>query len=119
MGRDYVQRYYGRVKEIKEPTMKKIIILGALICYLASALAAQNNSELNGYVTWPSNAPAKGVVMIIDRYSIATDEKGYYRFSSLKPGEYTVVVSPPNKQSHYFKVTISAKPTQQNFTIDW
>lgn len=99
--------------------MKKVTVLGALICFLASALSAQNNSELNGYVKWSNNAPAKGVVMIMDRYSVATDEKGFYRFSSLKPGEYTVVVSPPNKQSHYFKVTILDRPTQQNFTIDW
>lgn len=119
MGRNYVQRYYRRVKEIEELTMKKVTIIGALICFLASALAAQNNSELNGNVMWSNKSPAKGVVMIIDRYSVATDEKGYYRFSSLKPGEYTVVVSPPNKPAHYFKVTILDRPTQQNFTIDW
>src|SRR5215813_10603890 len=97
---------------------KRGAIFGVLICLIATAFAVQN-SELNGYVTWQDRSPAKGVVMIIGRYSITTDEMGYYKFSFLQPGEYTVVVSPPRKPSRFFKVKVADKFTHQDYTINW
>lgn len=98
---------------------KKTIWLVAFIYIFSVGPTVVEASELYGKVTWSSGNPAEGVLVSIGGYSVATDQKGEYKFSSLEPGDYTVAISPPGRATKSFRVRVSGDFTQQDFTIDW
>ena len=90
-----------------------------LVLVLVVAALAQNSSELSGYVRYSDNSPARGVILSIGNFNVATDANGYYRMSYLSPGVKVVAVTPPQKVTRNFRVVVNNDPTQHDFRVDW
>jgi hypothetical protein len=97
----------------------KFALSFTLVLILMIAALAQNSSELSGYVRYRDNSPVRGAILSIGNFNVATDERGYYRMSSLRPGVKDVAVSPPDKQTRTFRVVVNSSPTQRDFNVDW
>ena len=88
-----------------------------LVCLLT--VAAQRSSQLFGYVTYSDNSAAKGVVVSVGDFNVATNDAGYYRVASVSSGENVVSITPPGKATRSFPVSVGSGPTQKDFRIDW
>jgi hypothetical protein len=97
----------------------KAALCAAVIFVCAVLALPQKASELNGKVTYRNRSPATGVVLTIGNYSVTTDKDGYYRMTFLPPGTRVILISPPKKRSRSVRVKIGAKPTKQDFVVDW
>src|SRR5215471_12796705 len=97
----------------------KIALSFTLVLVLVIAALAQSSSELSGYVRYSDNSPVRGAILSVGNFNVATDEHGYYRMSSLRPGLKAVAVSPPDKQTHTFRVVVNNTPTQRDFMVNW
>lgn len=97
----------------------KFALSFTLVLFLVMAALAQDSSELSGYVRNSDNTPAKGVIVSIGNFNVATDAKGYYKMGYLKPGVKAVAVTPPNRTTRTFRVVVNNSPTQRDFRIDW
>jgi len=97
----------------------KFALSFTLILTLVIAALAQNSSELSGYVRNRDNSPARGVILGIGNFNVATDKNGYYRMSALTPGTKVVAVTPPNRVTRSFRVVVNNSPTQRDFMVDW
>lgn len=98
--------------------MKKITLLVVLICLFSATPVVAKFGQLYGWVRWQNGQPAQGVTMSIGGYSIVTNQKGYYGFSSIYPGLYVISISPPRRPTRSFRVNITGS-TQQDFIINW
>ena len=87
------------------------------VCFVVAM--AQGSSELSGHVKYGNNSPARGVVVSIGSYSVATDANGYYKLSPLRPGTKVVSLTPPGKATREFGVTVGSTPTSRDFVVDW
>jgi hypothetical protein len=72
----------------------------ALLVSACTGLAIAQSSSVTGTVTDPSGAAVPGIVVSIGNRrtparDAATDEKGMFRFSGLKPGTYDVKIAQP------------------------
>lgn len=90
-----------------------------LVCLFVTAAQTQRPSELSGYIKNPNNSPAKGVVVIVGSFSVATDANGFYRVNYLKPGPKVVSLTPSGKLTRSFRVTVYPTPTRQDFVVNW
>ena len=97
---------------------QRITLLALLLCVVILQAAAQV-SQLMGSVRWQNGAPAQGVALTIGAYTVVTDKSGSYSFGYLRPGTFSVAVSPPGKPTKSFKVQVAAGATHQDFTIAW
>jgi hypothetical protein len=97
----------------------KFAISLTLVLILVIAALAQSSSELSGYVRYNDNSPARGVVLSIGNFNVATDANGYYKMSYLTPGVKDIAVTPPKKLTRRFRVMVNNNPTQRDFKIDW
>ena len=97
----------------------KFALSFTLVLVLVVAAFAQNASELSGYVRNRDNSPVSGAIVTIGNFNVATNEKGYYRMTSLRPGLKLVSVSPPNRQTREFRVMVNSTPTQRDFMVTW
>jgi len=97
----------------------KFALSFSLIMVLVIAAFAQNATELSGYVRNRDNSPVHGAIVTIGNFNVSTNERGYYRVASLRPGMKVVSVSPPNKETHTFRVMVNNTPTQHDFSVDW
>ena len=90
--------------------LKNVVVSFILICLIfAISFAQVETYELEGWVKYQNNDPARGVTMAIGNYAIATDQSGYYRFTLLwpvEPGEYVISISPPGRPIHRVKLII-------------
>lgn len=90
-----------------------------LVLVLVIVALAQSASELSGYVRYSDNSPVAGAIVSIGNFNVATDARGHYKMSSLRPGVKAVAVTPPNKDTRTFRVVVNGSPTQQDFKVDW
>lgn len=97
---------------------QRIILVALLLCAICWP-ATDQASQLTGSVRWQNGAPAQGVALTIGAYTVVTDKSGSYRFGYLRPGTYSVAVSPPGKPTKSFKVQVAAGSTHRDFTIAW
>jgi hypothetical protein len=97
----------------------KAAVCVALILVCLVVAAAQRPSELYGYVKYQNNSPAKGVVVSIGNFNVATDKNGYYKVTFLKPGWKVVSLTPPGKVTRSFKVMVGSTSTQKDFVVNW
>ena len=97
----------------------KFALSFTLVLVLVIATLAQNASELSGYVRYRDNSPVRGAIVTIGNFNVATDEKGFYKMTSLRPGMKIVSVSPPNRKTRDFPVRVNTTPTQRDFRVDW
>lgn len=90
--------------------LKNVVVSFILICLIfAISFAQVETYELEGWVKYQNNDPARGVTMSIGNYAIATDQNGYYRFTLLwpvEPGEYVISISPPGRPIRRVKLII-------------
>src|SRR5215467_2842425 len=86
-----------------------------LLCLLLSALAFSQSStsgDLSGVITDPSGAvvPNAKVTATSDGtgqvFNTTTNGEGFYRFSFMKPGSYTVAASATGFQANTRKVQV-------------
>ena len=99
--------------------MNKKNMLLVLFCFCLMSFSQQSSySELYGYVKSIDDRPIKGVSLRISGYSVSTDEKGYYKFSSLRNKRYVISVSPPQKQTKYFRIEVNGN-TRKNWKVNW
>ena len=97
----------------------KFALSFTLVLVLVIAALAQNSSELSGYVRYRDNSPVRGAILSIGNFNVATDNNGYYKMSSLRPGVKAVSVSPPDKGTRTFRVVVNNTPTLYDFKVDW
>jgi hypothetical protein len=97
----------------------KFAISFTLVLVLVTVTLAQRSSELSGYVRYSDNSPARGVILSIGNFSVATDANGFYKMSYLAPGVKAVAVTPPKKITRTFRVVVNNNPTQRDFKVDW
>jgi len=97
----------------------KFALSFTLVLVLVMAALAQNATELSGYVRYGNSAPVSGAIVTIGNFNVATNDRGYYRVGSLRPGPKVVSISPPNKETRAFRVTVANAPTQHDFVVDW
>jgi len=90
--------------------LKNVVVSFILICLIfAISFAQVETYELEGWVKYQNNDPARGVTMSIGNYAITTDQSGYYRFTLLwpvEPGEYVISISPPGRPIHRVNLII-------------
>jgi len=90
-----------------------------LVCLITVAAHRSSSSQLFGYVTYNDNSAAKGVVVTVGDFNVATNDAGYYRVASVNSGENVVSITPPGKATRSFPVSVGSGPTQKDFRIDW
>lgn len=98
--------------------MKAVLCSAVIFASVALAVAGKP-SELSGHVYYINKTPAEGVVLSIGNYSVTTNKDGYYRMTFLRPGSQEVLITPPNKATRSFTVTVESEPTFKDFWIDW
>lgn len=98
--------------------MKAVLTISLILVFLVPAFA-QRDSELYGYVRYANNSAARGVIVSIGNFSVATDANGYYKMGYLRPGLKVVLITPPGKETRSFKVLVGSSPTQRDFIVDW
>ena len=100
--------------------MKTVLSITVILILVAVATSApQRDSELSGFVRYQNNTAARGVVLSVGNFNVATDANGYYKIGYVKPGVQTVWVTPPGKQARSFQVQIGTNPTRKDFTVNW
>ena len=97
----------------------KAVLCSAVIFACVAPGVAGKSSELSGHVYYSNKTPAQGVVLSIGNYSVTTDKDGYYRMTFLRPGSQEVLVTPPDKATRSFTVTVESELTLKDFWIDW
>ena len=97
----------------------KIVLTISLMLALAVPSFAQRDTELYGYMRYSNRSAARGVVVTIGNFSVASDDKGFYKISYLRRGVKEVLVTPPGKHTRSFRVIVGDRATQRDFTIDW
>jgi hypothetical protein len=96
-----------------------VVLLCALLVFLGSAFAQETTGGLQGVVKDPSGAVvpnAKVVVTapdLIGSKEVQTDAAGYYRFTNLPPGSYTITVTASgfSTNKHEFVLEVGHLPT--------
>src|SRR5208283_1191788 len=96
-----------------------VVLLCALLVFLGSAFAQETTGGLQGVVKDPSGAVvpnAKVVVTapdLIGSKEVQTDAAGYYRFTNLPPGNYTITVTAAgfSTNKHEFVLEVGHLPT--------
>ena len=96
-----------------------VVLLCALLVFLGSAFAQETTGGLQGVIKDPSGAVvpnAKVVVTapdLIGSKEITTDASGYYRFTNLPPGNYTITVTAAgfSTNKHEFVLEVGHLPT--------
>jgi hypothetical protein len=88
-----------------------------LVCLVVAT--AQRPTQLFGYIRNSDTSPARGVVVSVGNFSVATDDHGKYSLQNVKPGANVVSLTPSGKATRSFRISIGAEPTEKNFTIDW
>jgi Carboxypeptidase regulatory-like domain len=96
-----------------------LVLLCALLVFLGSAFAQETTGGLQGIVKDPSGAivpNAKVIVTapdLIGSKEIVTDAAGYYRFTNLPPGNYTITVTAAgfSTNKHEFVLEVGHLPT--------
>ena len=88
--------------------MLKNVVLSFILIFLIFTIsfAQVEIYELEGWVKYQNNEPARGVTMSIGRYSLFTDQHGYYKFSFLRSGVHIISIGPPKKSIRSVKVII-------------
>ena len=100
--------------------MKTIVLLMLMLLFLAPAAALpQEQTKLYGWAKWGDNNVARGVVMSLGSYSVATNAEGYYEFAFLRAGNHVVSVTPPGKPTRSFTVNVNGSTTRKDFVINW
>jgi len=97
----------------------KFALSFTLVLVLVMAALAQNATELSGYVRYSNNTPVSGAIVTIGNFNVSTNDRGYYRVGSLRPGTKVVSISPPNKETRSFPVVVNSAPTQRDFVVNW
>jgi len=108
----------ARVSRMKE-LMKVTLSIFLTIVFLVVAMAQERPSELSGYLKNPNKLPAKGVVVSVGNFSVASNADGYYRITGVRPGWRIVSLAPPGKATKSFRVLVNSTPTRKDFPIDW
>jgi hypothetical protein len=98
--------------------MKIVLTLSLTLLLMVSAFA-QRDTELYGYIRYNNQSAARGVVVSIGNFSVATDQNGFYKIGYLRPGVKEVFITPPGKQTRSFRVVVGNNATHRDFTIDW
>src|ERR1700749_4297070 len=76
-----------------------LVCLGVLLLLAVSGVAQETTGGLAGTVKDPSGAVVPGATVavkassLVGEKSLTTDNSGYYRFSNLPPGNYTITVT--------------------------
>jgi TonB-dependent receptor len=90
--------------------------------YSNTAFAAESEGDLTGHVvrSRDSQPVAAASVQIAETNAkTSTTAQGAYAFKDLKPGVYTLLVTPAGAATVQHKVTIAAgKPTQDDFSVE-
>ena len=87
------------------PSARKCLLSGLLLGALSGVAWGQFNSSLEGSVTDSSGATVPGAEVKLQRVETGVEQKnttngeGYYTFSSLPAGQYTVTVTAPGFQT--------------------
>jgi hypothetical protein len=89
---------------------QRITLVVVLLCAISLQVVAQVN-QLAGSVRWQNGVPAQGVALTIGAYTLVTDRSGAYSFKFLRPGTYSVAVSPSGKPAKSFKVQVGRSHT--------
>jgi hypothetical protein len=96
-----------------------VVLFCALLVFLGSAFAQETTGGLQGVVKDPSGAVvpnAKVTVTapdLVGSKEIITDAAGYYRFTNLPPGSYTITVTAAgfSTNKHEFVLEVGHLPT--------
>jgi hypothetical protein len=92
---DYMKYWTEQLKRLANPQW---LVLALLVLFAPSILAQETTGGLQGTVKDPSGAvvPSAQVVVtgssLVGSKQVVTDSSGYYRFSNLPPGSYTITV---------------------------
>jgi TonB-dependent receptor len=90
--------------------------------YSNTAFAAESEGDLSGHVVRSRDSQpiaAASVQIAETNAKTATNAQGAYSFKDLKPGVYTVLVSPSGAPPLQHKVTITAgKTTQDDYSVE-
>ncbi len=100
-------------------TSLRATLLALLVLALAPAAHAQFNAAVQGTVTDAAGAVVPGATVTLTSketdktQQVTASEEGFYRFSSLAPGRYTITVEHAGfKKSVLEEVVVSAEATQ-------
>jgi len=97
----------------------RFLFCGILLLALSGIAVAQFNSSVQGTVTDANGAAVAGATVTLNNpetgksQQTATSEKGYYRFTGLAPGRYTIVVEQKGfKKQIVENIDVGAEITQ-------
>jgi iron complex outermembrane recepter protein len=98
---------------------KKLLLSGIFILLINAVFAQQSNGIIAGTVTSKDGVNVSNVAVSVKetKQTTITNTEGYYIFTGLPSGKYTVVLSIDGLTKQLKKVVVNESTTTQNFSL--